>query len=214
MLKSKPAILDTSKFIIHHFIVVVMKKIPLTFFLLGFLCSSCQPETSSSATKDEIVFIGKIRNAVEDQLTLTTSLFKEKADVQNGQFLSTIDADEPLFVNFSFGQNSWTAFGKPGDTIRIEFDSKSFTETIAFSSPYAKENPLILTTDKIIEDSLGRMQMLFTLPEAAFLSKLDNINKKLRNALDAFRQENPNADSEFLQLIEEDVKYERGTNNG
>ncbi len=184
-----------------------MKNIHLTFLVIGILGWSCQPEASSSSSKDEIVFIGKIGNAVEDQLTLTTSLLTEKAEVQDGQFLSSMDSDEPLIVNFSFGQNKWTAFGKPGDTIRVEFDSKNFTETIAFSGPYAEENRLKLATDKIIEDSLGTIQTLFTLPESAFLSKLDNINNTLRSAVDAFRKEHPDADSDFLQLIEEDVRY-------
>ncbi len=184
-----------------------MKKFHLTYLLLGFLCWSCQTEESSSNSKDEIVFIGKIRNATAGELTLTSSFSTVKVDIQDGQFLSTIETDEPLIVNFSFGQNKWAAFGKPGDTVRVEFDSNNFPETIAFSGPYAKENPLKLMIDQIVEDSLGNRQMLFTLSEAAFLSKLDNFNKTLHNKLDAFRKENPDTDPEFLQLIDADVKY-------
>lgn len=184
-----------------------MKKISLILLLINLLFWGCQQNKSVSPAKDQITFTGKISNAKQDQIVLSSSLLREKIGFYDGSFHATIDADQPVIINFSINQNSWGAFAKPGDSIHVEFDSKEFPGTVNFSAPYAEENQLKLSIDKLVADSLGNYGALYTLAESDFLSKLDIIKNVLHNTLGSFRQKNPDADTDFLALIEADIQY-------
>ena len=153
-----------------------MKKlITLTLALLLFSCAKEEKQ-------DYIIISGKLINFDEESFKIYGNSFeKEITPNEDGTFTDTLYIE----YNGAYGIGRQPLYLHQGKNLAFELDVEKL-EDITFSGDLATENNYWAQKAKLRKEILGAdLQTLYILEEADFLAKLDQLDKKQQELLEA-----------------------------
>lgn len=163
-----------------------MKK--LITFALSLLLFSCAKETNTEYT----IISGTMTNTKSGKFMITGNSFKKEIlTKEDGSFTDTLN----LEYNGSYEIGRQVIYLHKGKSLSFAADTENLKD-ITFTGDLAVENTYIANKSKIQQEMLGDdPKALFSLEEAAYLGKIDELTKKrselLKNtsfAIDGFKE--------------------------
>ncbi len=176
-----------------------MKKLIIAFF--AFTLFACNQEPKVEYT----VFSGKIENATADKVLLEGQGMKKEIAIRpDGTFVDSMETATSGFYTFSLGRNKADMYLKKGTDLSVVLDAKDFSASMKYAGAGTVENNYLTAKRINISKMQGNYRNLFTLDEAAFKAKLEEIKLSNEAALGAL--ENP--DATFVKTEMENLKYD------
>ncbi len=176
-----------------------MKKLIIALFV--FTLFSCDQEPKVEYT----VFSGKIENATSEKALLEGQGEKiEIAINADGTFIDSMETVTSGFYTFSVGREKTDMYLKAGSNLSTTLDAKDFDGTIQYAGTSAVENNYLAAKAINIATMQGNYRDLFTLDEAVFKTKLEEIKSSNKTALEGLE----GADASFVKAELENLKYD------
>lgn len=177
-----------------------MKKTIFSVVLLLSLmaCSKVTPV-------EYALFSGKIENLEAKVITLEKSdqsFKKEIAIESNGTFSDTIQASFGLY-QLTVGKHRVNVYLENENVINLSADAKDFNGSLAFSGKGAETTNYITYKNKKTAELRGDNKSFYTLEEAEFKKKLNDISTILNTVIDTTK----GIDAEFKALEKRNINY-------
>lgn len=185
-----------------------MRCFPFLFFIL--LLSSCQ--TGEEARSFQLS--GALENPLIGSVTLSGGEILEKAQLENGQFHLTVNAEEAGYFTLWHDRQRVHLFLRPGDDLRLEADAKNWEGSLTFEGGGAAENIFLQEQRRRkagLYEAQGSFQEMTKMEEATFRRKLKGLYGKLFEALQQFEDTHSGDADDFAQLEKLSLELERAT---
>ena len=171
-----------------------MKKLLLG--ALAITIASC----TNTAPVDYALFSGTIKNSESKKLIIRNSENKSIREItlsDTGVFSDTI-FNAGGYVSFFNGKESSAMYVKNGDNITLNMDAKEFDETVAYTGSAASN---FLAQKFLVKEKSGSVKDLYSLDEAAYLSKMNTQKETLEKSLTGL-------DADFVKQEKVNLKYD------
>ncbi len=173
-----------------------MKKIFCGILLVAFAaCKNSEPVNYT-------LFKGTIQNPSSERVMIidgTNNLVKEMKVSEAGVFADTI-FNANGYYTFNDGKEVATIYLQDGYDIDLSLNTKEFDESIKFSGKGSETNNY-LAQKLLTREKMGSMADLYSLEEAAYLSKMNEFKGSLEKSLET-------AEADFAEKEKLNIKYE------
>lgn len=176
-----------------------MKKLIIALFV--FTIFSCTQEPKAEFT----VFSGKIINPTAEKVLLEGQGLKREITIDaNGIFVDSMKTAKTGFYTFSVGRAKTDMYLQEGADLSVKFDAKDFNGTMKYAGVGAVENNYLVAKTINVAKMQGNYRNLFTLDEASFKAKLEEVKSSNESALQALE----GADATFVKAEMKNLKYD------
>ncbi|MGK0365146.1 MAG: thiol-disulfide isomerase/thioredoxin [Saprospiraceae bacterium] len=176
-----------------------MKKLIIALFVLTLFACTQEPKVEYT------VFSGKIENATSDKVLLEgQGMKKEIAISADGTFVDSMETATSGFYTFSMDRAKTDMYLKEGADLSVTLDATDFSGTMKYEGTGAIENNYLAAKTLNVTKMQGNYRNLFTLDEAAFKAKLEEIKSSNQTALKALE----GADATFVKTEMANLKYD------
>lgn len=187
-----------------------MQKIVLFCIPIFLLLTSCGSSTTpTSNTKKTVIFKGKIENATQSKLMVSTPYDRMEVPVTKGEFEVEMPLEVATIADFQYYRNNWKAFGKPGEMIDMSFKEGDFDKTFQVSK-YGKATQFMRELEQQLRAVQQNFERLFTQDEADFSKTLDSLNFAGMAKVLQYNKANPDTDATIKQWLNFMVVYAGG----
>jgi thiol-disulfide isomerase/thioredoxin len=177
-----------------------MKKSAIIIVLIITIVA-CKPKK----TKDFIIFSGRIKNMESGQiklLNISRTFQKEIFLNSDNSFIDTLEI-ESGFYSFRDGKRHINLYLVKGQDLKLSYDLRDITNTINFEGINGKTNNYLFKKDAKQRELIGNEEILYSLSENDFISKMKNIETQLKELA-----ENSKLEASFLKQELKNIHYD------
>jgi thiol-disulfide isomerase/thioredoxin len=183
-----------------------MRQSSTIILLATLVMLSCnQPEKFNPT----IIIAGTLSNSNDKEITVYLEQEIAKTTIsEDGNFRITFEAKESEYYYISTGEEAFSLFLSPGDSIFVEASLESLDDTFKLHGDLAAENTYLFEKDKYSKESgINNPIELMALDKDAYFTKKDEFFSKLSSTLDVLKTEET-VNKEFIKLEEAFISYQ------
>jgi VCBS repeat-containing protein len=183
-----------------------MKKTSWGLALLTlFACNQKDPS--------QVQFNGTIENPEGKTIVVNSSSQSDTLTLdENGNFQGTLSLSKATYATLKHGKENTKMFLIPGKDLQIKLNTQEFDESLTYEGENADINNYLAKLFLLNETITPDIRKLFSMEEAAFISKIDSIYEVKLRLFNELKNQNPKLDPNFTKYETARLLYDWAKN--